>query len=398
MCLISGALQKSRRPPRLEVKFCKMKQILLLLLLAGQGMGEILFDRVKPIIWLKTKSTVSLGVTEYDINFAYTDPCTALGRNIKADLPTGQKLSEEELNNLKVFESNCKALYILEWSQEVKQLIDVRLPTHPVDHMTPPKSDEPYSESIANKEAKHRGKRDVKEGYRPPTPLEYYHETFLQPIDPEKYSSFTRKQILYTRLVRFRDILRNASVLDKTLTKITLREKISKRETKPDPADDVISLPPSFNWWEIALSIGFWPYSFLAYKDARERAYTEGIKEVSEEIRKMLDASVLDQFTKELNKVQSLTDPMGNRKKRSLVTFDSDEKPLADIRPRLGEAQYRNHREKRGIVGTIAGEVGRQAVGAFTGNIVSNLLTIAIEYINPYSNTNRLGRLEAAFK
>ena len=55
-------------------------------------------------------------------------------------------------------------------------------------------------------------------------------------------------------------------------------------------------------------------------------------------------------------------------------------------------------RRKKGIVADIAGEAIKQAIGAFTGIIISNLINAVIERVNTYSNTNRIGRLETAMK
>ena len=58
----------------------------------------------------------------------------------------------------------------------------------------------------------------------------------------------------------------------------------------------------------------------------------------------------------------------------------------------------RLHREKRSIFLPIITELAASAVSSFVGNVVSNLIGVVIEVINPSSNTNRLKRLESAME
>lgn len=112
----------------------------LFAIIPRECVAEPLFDRVRPIIWLQTNSEVNLGQAEFDVNFAYTSPCPLFRKNIERDHEQG---SDDE-SNLNAFEKNCKALYILEWEQEIKQLLDIKLPSVSEDHKFKPVK--PYTE------------------------------------------------------------------------------------------------------------------------------------------------------------------------------------------------------------------------------------------------------------
>jgi len=104
--------------------------------------ADLVFERVKPVVWLATKSKVNLGIANYDINFAYTDPCRVSGKYIENNLSPGENITSDQRIALQSFETHCKALYVLEWKKEVDQLLEVKLPNHPVDAPV----DRPYSE------------------------------------------------------------------------------------------------------------------------------------------------------------------------------------------------------------------------------------------------------------
>ena len=72
--------------------------------------ADIVFERVEPVVWLATKSKVNLGVANYDINFAYTDPCKVFGKYIENNLVPGENITTDQRNSLKSFETHCRAL------------------------------------------------------------------------------------------------------------------------------------------------------------------------------------------------------------------------------------------------------------------------------------------------
>lgn len=84
---------------------------------------ETLFYRVKTVIWLKTESKVALGTVEYDVNFAYVNPCSLFRRNVKAGLAPDEKLSSNDETELEAFEKNCRGHYAAEWLREIDQLL-----------------------------------------------------------------------------------------------------------------------------------------------------------------------------------------------------------------------------------------------------------------------------------
>ena len=112
-------------------------------------------------------------------------------------------------------------------------------------------------------------------------------------------------------------------------------------------------------------------FTFI-YHDARERALRERIEEIKNETKSILGNSTLDTLLTSIAK--------GWRLENIMIA------PTSEIRNR------------RGIFETMMSETVNQAIGLFTGNIVSNLISVAFERIYPGSNTNRLGRLETALE
>ena len=121
-----------------------MSAILIGLIAAAAitAQADFIFDRVQPIIHLKTDSKVVLGVAEYDMNFAYTKPCMLSEGNIKNALASGETLNQERINALKSFIANCD---VLEWLKEIEQLMALKLPKVNLDFMKK-KIPSPYDE------------------------------------------------------------------------------------------------------------------------------------------------------------------------------------------------------------------------------------------------------------
>lgn len=107
--------------------------------------SDYVFDRIQPLIYLRTQSKVSLGVSEYDLNFAYSNPCKIFEQNIRTHLPEGAELTKDQIESLKAFTTNCNGLYELEWAKEIRQLLRVELPRFPSEYKKQP-SPEPYRE------------------------------------------------------------------------------------------------------------------------------------------------------------------------------------------------------------------------------------------------------------
>jgi hypothetical protein len=97
---------------------------------------------------------VSLGIEEYDIHFAYTNPCDLFERNIRNNLKENQSISADDERQLKAYYANCNALFLTEWETKLEQLLEVDLPTHARDVITEPVIG-PYRERTA------RRKRDM---------------------------------------------------------------------------------------------------------------------------------------------------------------------------------------------------------------------------------------------
>ena len=109
--------------------------------------ADIVFERVEPVVWLAAKSKVNLGVANYDINFAHTDPCKVFGRYIENNSEPGENIFTDQRNLLKSFETHSRALYVLEWKKKIDQLLEVKLPNHPLEAPV----DRPYSEPTVAK-------------------------------------------------------------------------------------------------------------------------------------------------------------------------------------------------------------------------------------------------------
>lgn len=119
--------------------------VILTHLIHATANAEVVFDKVKPIVWLKTETMVGLGVAEYDIHFAYTNPCKLFEQNVVNNLKQDQQLNEDDKAHLQAYYQNCNALYLTEWETEVDQLVEVQLPTHATDVISKPP--EPYHEN-----------------------------------------------------------------------------------------------------------------------------------------------------------------------------------------------------------------------------------------------------------
>lgn len=457
--------------------------------------AEVLFDKIKPIIWLKTKSLVSLGVTEYDIHFAYTNPCRLFEQNIRNNLKPDEELSSDDVASLKAYYQNCNALYLTEWETEVEQLAAVRLPTHSKDIISKPT--EPYREG---------GKRRKREILTWPD----------------------GQIVFYSKLVDFQERLGNMSGTDLLIFKTNFKGKLDKREAESSNEIQIrkIELPTDYTVYDIMKMI-MCPFCapWITYA-AQQRTYAKAIKEKLEEIKKSIDTPTVSDVIDRINKNKGINRrhvvPISRLKRsplpdqinvlsqadyaagnyKSIKVEKSELLPSCLGRELLEEAQlriylrglanayehlvslsavdlvvtrvneqnrltkretqkdvdveasmhawqkvmvtispflyplychekwiraYRNKideirnklreflnrpilesyiekinesrsitRQKRGVGTEILGEVVKQTLGVITGNIVSNFVSYAIEIINPRSNTNRLGKLEAA--
>ena len=71
----------------------KTNKIVLVITLAALAAtmlaSDFVFERVQPLIYLRAKNKVILGTAEYDINFAYANPCYLFEKNVKASLAPG---------------------------------------------------------------------------------------------------------------------------------------------------------------------------------------------------------------------------------------------------------------------------------------------------------------------
>ena len=345
--------------------------------------AEVLFEKVKPVIWIKTKSVVNLGVTSYDINFAYTDPCSAFSKHITNNM-AGEKLSSDQENSLKAFANNCKALYILEWEKEVEQLLATKLPTY----IPTRKTEGPYKESdLTNLRARrHVNESDQltldnyeNEGNEEPQSNDLATKLAVTGIAGPLAALITsrREQQLsriVNRLATLKRILENSTNVDLFLLRLMQGKTNSSGPLYPANTEMVkVKLTNNYHWWEV-VSFSLIPNLFpVIYERAMERTHLAKIEELKGDIRKIMNTDAINGY----------------------LTGLADEFELAKS---YEDNRTKPHRTKRGIVATIAGELAKQAIGQFTGNIVSNLISYAIEIIYPNSNMNRLGRLETAFK
>lgn len=122
--------------------------------------GDYVFDRIQPLIYLRSQSKVSLGVAEYDLNFAYANPCKIFEQNVKTHLPAGSELTKDQAESLRAFTTNCNGLYELEWAKEIRQLLRVELPRFPSEFKSPP-TPGPYREPRQKRETGMISMRDL---------------------------------------------------------------------------------------------------------------------------------------------------------------------------------------------------------------------------------------------
>lgn len=155
----------SKRLPKRQVNGKTRNEIMAIFFLINVAGGQILFDKVKPIIWIKTKADVNLGVTEYDINYSYTSPCSLYERNIELDLRNNGNQTNPNVNLTNIlnkFNVRCKALYVMEWQHEMDELLKL----HGNNKITPDGISKPvptpYQERNAKVETPHfRAKRSA---------------------------------------------------------------------------------------------------------------------------------------------------------------------------------------------------------------------------------------------
>ncbi|GLJ59014.1 hypothetical protein SUGI_1488500 [Cryptomeria japonica] len=204
------------------------------------GSVEVLFDRVRPIIWTKVDSQVTLGAAEYDVNFAYTSPCPLFEQNIIRGFNSTEQLSTDDQSSLAAFTKNCKGLYILEWQQEINQLLDIKLPTVALEHFT--RKESPYSEG-----RNLRKKREISFDLLK-TDDSYKNSSGITVLRTMAYLTFgplahpvlgsterergAKEQLI--RLIVLRNQMKNATNMELYLARL-VHENSDNSETKPKP-------------------------------------------------------------------------------------------------------------------------------------------------------------------
>lgn len=111
--------------------------------------GDVLFDRIQPLIWiLFGDAIVSMGTVEFDVNFGFTAPCPVYGQIIRSDTHgyNGTEISHDDLSKIDAFERSCNGLYVLEWLEEIKQLLATKIGDINPDQ---PRPQIPYKETSA---------------------------------------------------------------------------------------------------------------------------------------------------------------------------------------------------------------------------------------------------------
>lgn len=71
--------------------------------------------------------------------------------NIRSTLNKNENLTTDDMVKLDAFTKNCRASFILEWQYEIDRLIEVKLPSQPIDYR-PKESQKPYSESAHSRQ------------------------------------------------------------------------------------------------------------------------------------------------------------------------------------------------------------------------------------------------------
>jgi len=179
--------------------------------------------------------------------------------------------------------------------------------------------------------------------------------------------------------------------------------RIANENSTADPAysleepTETVKLPSDFKWWELTLGIIVPPLFPIVQQNAIERTYSSYMEETEAEIRKLLATGPIHQFI-----LGVFRDDDVYRKRREIDQASEEgpfELPTVNFTQNTYNTTFegdheRLHREKRSISLPIITELAASAVSSFVGNVVSNLIGLVIEVINPSSNTNRLKRLE----
>lgn len=383
--------------------------------------AEILFNKIKPIIWLKTNSIVATGVTEYDINLATTSPCNLFRLNIMNHFTPGQQLSADDDANLRAYEASCEALYISQWLEEKKQLLAVNLPKYSHDILSKPV--EPYRESNGRK------KRDL-ESLTILTRDSLFNYTMArQPL-----------QILTNMKVHLKNVLDWLNGADRQIRRRRFANPTQSNLTK---VMQLIEITKGRLGWQ-KLQIKHQDKLFNCWntesdEEARLRIHLSRLREL---YKTLISLTPTDMAVIRLNFEGQLTDELSHRLK-SKEPFEKEVKETEpyftpwewlgmtlsppvyfiacrrrwtrkykndidlyynkiyeyisrDIVDELNQGIVRDKRIKRGLMFNGVKEVAGQLLGVIVGNVASNLVSYAVEYIYPNSNTNRLTRLETA--
>lgn len=355
--------------------------ILSLKLLIVQCNCELLFDRVRPIIWTRIKSQVNLGAAEYDVHFAYQSPCHLFEKYVRKGLGDSENLTSDDEASLEAFDRNCKALYIIEWEEEIKQLTNVKIPDRSHDHIF--KIAKPYKEnglsrerrdsppkidlSILRKNETHGGLPGVV-GWRIFTAIAtgpFSHFAY----GPTQIESAATERLI--ELIMLRNALLKAGNLEIYLAKLVYEsENRFKRDDGREEAAKEANILTDYTTWEIIGMLACPICIPWIHNDARVRSLNIKIQKVKEEITQKLDSTDINTFLDRVAKE-------GKISKRDIPNLE---------------------RRKRDIFDTIVSQVVQQTIGVFTGNVISNLVSFVIDKLDPNSVGNRLSRLTTAYE
>lgn len=298
--------------------------ILLLTTVSGLVSSDILFDKVKPVIWLKHNSLVNLGVMEYNINFAYQSPCHLFEKHIRANLRPNTNLTTDDQVKLEAFNKSCTALYIIEWAHEVEQLL-TKINTSRLDHQYQELPRAPYRESTG------RFKREIDlalltNGTDPAgkealtwTQIATYIFTgpagalLFQPKSP--YTEALARRA--AELQHLKEQVDNSTTLDLFITRIKQQQKFQKRSIVQTYKEVV--LPPDWKWYEIAggvLCPFCWPW---LRNHALQRTYEEKVSQLEEEIKSKIYNATLDRLLNAVAETGGLDRPFQSRPKRGVI-------------------------------------------------------------------------------
>ncbi|CAA3033109.1 Hypothetical predicted protein, partial [Olea europaea subsp. europaea] len=263
-------------------------------------------------------SKVILGTAEYDINFAYTNPCGLFEKNIRNSLMEGETLTKDQNKSLIAFTANCQGLYALEWEKEVGQLIHVKLPSIP-DEYKEPKPAKPYIEP------KH--KRDA----------EHDHATLSQnELDTlQTVVELGKEMSKYKQLLTLFSLLKNP----KDIESITNQTNLARLRARRSPnLDEQFKVEPQFTEEESKL----YERSPRLRPNLERVAEVRALRQASASIEQTMDELIKTISIKDISALVEITDEAIKAGDRAFERGFKIKNPIIDS---VTESNFRSHLE-----------------------------------------------------